>query len=103
MEIKGYKVAPLCDTDDMDGLSRQRCPEDLFRARRGFEQCKLNFLTTMVDNLDGQTAGSGLFYKRIGDQAKATKTDRNLVVKKRLEMDRNCHVTKNNQENVASI
>ncbi|OWF36399.1 hypothetical protein KP79_PYT20431 [Mizuhopecten yessoensis] len=54
-KISARKVAPLLLHYDIDGLGPQRCPEELFRARRGFEQCKLKFLTTAVDNWDGQT------------------------------------------------
>ncbi|OWF36681.1 hypothetical protein KP79_PYT20712 [Mizuhopecten yessoensis] len=93
--ISACKVAPLLVTGDVDGLGRQKCPEELFRARRGFEQIKLNFLTTVADNWDGQTSTSGLFYEPFCNPMKSTRTDSGTSAQYNLEFeaDRNGHAS----------
>ncbi|OWF36682.1 hypothetical protein KP79_PYT20713 [Mizuhopecten yessoensis] len=92
-KILACKVAPLLVPDDVDGLGRQKCPEELFRARRGFEQSELNFLTTVADNWDGQTSTSGLFYEPFCNQLKSTRTDSGTSAQYKLEADRNGHAS----------
>ncbi|XP_021346018.1 uncharacterized protein LOC110445635 isoform X2 [Mizuhopecten yessoensis] len=48
------KVSPLPahQTDVEDSITQQRCPVELFLAKRGFQQSKLNFLTSVVETYD---------------------------------------------------
>ncbi|CAC5404205.1 unnamed protein product [Mytilus coruscus] len=68
-KIQFAKVAPLGvnpseDYDKKGSSIQSECPNDLFRAKKGYQQTKLSFLTSVPPTLSGE---SPKFLKKVAD------------------------------------